>query len=262
MPVRSGRAVLPLVCLSLAVTLGDGGCAGGGIQNLLSGLVNLTGLGGALGGLGTGGGRGPAAPEGPNRIPSPGAGSAPPSGSNQRAQVPSGDVAQLVKELQDQHGITVRGNYTQQDLQYCLMSARDFKPEDTANLDITYTGDNIDSGVLGVTSSDGECEIYSSIPDVIHHEMTHHVTIYEGNPRGQQMGDQLVQTAEQAGGGQIPDSCITRDYATTNDAEFIAEFETGLAGMERGYPLEFTYENGAWGPPESVKAAGRALFSQ
>jgi hypothetical protein len=262
---RAARAAVAMILVGLIA--GSQGCAGGqGLGGILSGLVDLTGRGAggaAAGPLGAGGGLGPGAPEATGGIPAPGGLGLPPSGNGQRTppqSLPSGPVADLTNELATKHGITLRGSPTETDVRNVLISARQYRPEETRGLRISYTDSRRNSGVLGVWSN-GNSEIYSSMLDVVFHEMTHHITLFRNNGRSRSIGQQTVAAAREAGSGRIPSNCITRSYAQSNTAEFMAEFFTGLAGLERGVPLRFTIRNGTYNPPESVRAAARQIYA-
>ena len=62
------------------------------------------------------------------------------------------------------------------------------------------------------------------------------------------------------GGGGPAQNTITRSYAQTNPSEWKAEFFTGLAGLERGVPLQFTLRNNRFNPSENVRALARQLY--
>ncbi|MBI4860236.1 MAG: hypothetical protein HY815_08230 [Candidatus Riflebacteria bacterium] len=256
---KSLKIAALLVALAIVLPLGGQGCgnSGGLLSGLLSGLVNLGGGGGLGGAIGTGGGFGPGSPENTGSIPGPGAGTAPPSGVNAR-QPPQVGTDAGAQELQQKHGIAIRGAYTQTDVQNTLMCAQQYRPEETNGVEIEFSSGRSGSGVLGMWSG-GRIEIYGEDIDVILHELSHHITL-TGSNRSSSTADQVIAAARQAGGGQIPSSCITRDYATTDEAEFIAEFLTGLAGLERGVPLTFTIQNGYFNPPESVRQVARQIY--
>jgi hypothetical protein len=262
---RKAMKVLALGMSLLALSFGIDGC-GGGIGQIISTLINLAGGGGAggLGGLGGGGGQGPAAPEGsggqgapePNPLPN-GAGVRPVP----PPQLPAGAQAQIT-ELRDKYGIQLRGSPTEQDVANTLTSARHYRPENTRGLSFTFTAQRRSSGVLGVWESSGQSEIYSGLLDVVFHEMTHHITLFPNNSQSSgAQGRAMLAQAKQSGGGQIPTNCITRSYARTNDAEFRAEFFTGLASLERGLTTRFTLSGGTFNPPENVRAAGRQIWA-
>lgn len=202
---------------------------------------------------------GPAQPESTPRLPTPQP-AAPPSGPQARQPLPQVGLEEGVNELKTKHNIVVRSSYTARDIQQTLMSARQYKPEETAGLNISFSQTRRGSGVLGVWNQAGQSQIYGTALDVVYHEMSHHITLFGRNARTRQIGRQIVEAARQAGGGKIPASCITRSYATTNTSEFLAEFCTGMAALERGLPMSFTVRNGSFNPPESVRKVARPIF--
>jgi hypothetical protein len=266
--MRKNHKIMKSLALAMGfmvLSFGLDGC-GGGIGAIIQQLINLAGGGqGAPGGdLGAGGGVGPAAPETPGGQGAPEPNPTPGQGTQPTApqQPLTGTAQEHLNELQTKYGIAMRGSYTAQDIANTLTSARHYKPENTQGLSFTWTAQRRQSGVLGVWESSGRSEIYSSLIDVVFHEMTHHITLFGRNSGSSgAVGRAVVASAKQTGGGSIPTNCITRSYARTNDAEFRAEFFTGLASLERGLQTRFTLSGGTFRPPENVRAQARNIWA-
>jgi len=246
------------------------GCAGG-LQQILGQLINLGGGATAAGGaLGAGGNLGAAAPE---ATPATGQGAPAPAPLGAQ-QLPTGTPAALPASSQDQlnelttkYGITLRGAYNDTNVANTLTYARAYPPAATQGLSFTYTAQRVQQGVLGVwqnSGATGQSEIYSDLIDVQFHEGSHQITLADQNQStGVAIGEQTYQAAVQAGDGTSPaDSCITRDYARSNSAEFKAEFFTGLRTIENGLPTQFTTSGGTFNPPENVRAIARKIWAQ
>jgi hypothetical protein len=199
-------------------------------------------------------------PAAPGTTPMPGATTGPPAGAGARPQAVAADQAANVNELA-KFGVQVRGAFTGQDVANTLNWARSYRPEETAGVTFTFAANRRASGVLGVWSSTGQSQIYSGLQDVVFHEGSHHITLYRRNTRSRAIGNQVYQAALQAGGGQPVASTITRSYARSSDAEFKAEFFTGLAGLERGVNLGFTRGSGAFNPPENIRQLARPIYA-
>jgi len=177
------------------------------------------------------------------------------------------DTAGALALLRDRYGITVTGAFTPLDVDHVLTFARQHRPMETHDLTFQFAKERISSGAnLGEWAVDGLAEIRSDRADTVFHEGTHHILEYDRNVRTRPMAALIYDAAKAAGGGKIPDCCYTRRYARYqrfegDSAEFLAELVTGVAGLERGLPVETTIENRDFNPPESVRRLVRALWA-
>jgi hypothetical protein len=229
------------------------GCGG-------SGANGAVGLGGA--GRSRRGAAQPSSPQAPGSTSAfPGAGSGPPAGAGSRTQnVPAALNSQA--DLR-RYGIVVRGDVSEKDVQNVMEFARHYRPEETNGLVMTFVPQQSrrSSGVLGVWSSSGQSQVYSELLDVVFHEGTHHITKFGRNRRSVGIGNQVYRAAANQGGGRPPENTITRSYAQTNQAEFMAEFFTGLAALERGLRTRFTVRSNNFNPPEDVRTIARTIYA-
>ena len=271
MSKHSSMKSLAMGLVVVGLSIGTSGC-GGGIGQIISSLINLAGggAGGAPAGpLGAGGNQGPAAPE---NTPAGGQAAPPPAplGAQQRPTTPAAPLPATAQdqmnELNTKYGITLRGSVTAQDTAQALTYARAYPPASTQGLSFTYTADRKQQGVLGVwqnSGNSGVSEIYSDLQDVVFHEGTHQVTLAAQNQNTTgAIGQKVVDASKAAGGGTIPSNCITRSYARTNDAEFMAEFFTGLRSLENGLQTKFTLSDGTYNPPENIRVIARQIWAQ
>jgi hypothetical protein len=206
----------------------------------------------------------------------------PPGGRRTRPEKPKKGLEKEVKLLKSRHGIAVRGSYNKKDIQHTLRFARDFRPEETKGM--TYIFERNRNGVkrkknkksrvktLGWYSG-GVVHIVSPNPDTVYHEGCHHMTMAPANKRTVGIGNAVYKAAVKLGENgrrdararkkrQPANSTITRWYAKKDSYEFKAEFFTGLAGLERGLKLDFTIQNKAFNPPESIRKLARPIYAK
>jgi hypothetical protein len=169
--------------------------------------------------------------------------------------------------LKSHYGIEVADSVTAMDLVHVLMFARVHRPEETRGLTFEFApmSERIsDNGHLGEWVA-GIAHINSDRADTIFHEGTHHILELPRNVRGQKLGQQIYEAALAAGGGRIPNSCISRAYGRTERkagdySEFEAELVTGIAGLELGLPVETTITNPAFDPPSAIRELVRQIW--
>ena len=173
------------------------------------------------------------------------------------------------QELLSTYGITITGKASEHDVANTLVSARQFRPDDTKSLRINYAPFNRLRGVMGLYMlrrgvDHGRIEMYDHVNlHTVFHEIAHHVTLYPRNSRAQAIAEQLLSEVPNGRGSlsQVPAKYIPRDYARTNKYEFWAEFFTYLRekeeGIEGGYPCD-----GAFNPDERTRQIARQLYAE
>lgn len=265
--------VAMVLCLCLAGGFVMVGCSGEyvvrrtGDGQIVITLVPSDGSGSG-GGDETGMGGPAAPPDGGDTTPPPSSDytTPPPSSSSGTpASVPGGQEA--LAELRDTYGITLAGYPTERDVKSALISARQFRPEDTKSLRISYTKENRNRGVMGVytpgSGQQGRIEIYDHINlHTVFHEMTHHITLFPRNSRARKVAEQVAAMTppEQGSLAEASPAYIPRSYARQNIYEYWAEFFSYLRekekGIQGGYPC-----SGQFNPAESVRKVARQIYA-
>ena len=173
------------------------------------------------------------------------------------------------KELLSRYGISITGSATELDVENALVSARQFRPEDTKSLRINYAPFNRRRGVMGLYilrrgDKFARIEMYDHVNlHTVFHEIAHHITIYPRNGRAIAIAEQVLSMVPPARGNlaQASPQYIPREYARTNKYEFYAEFFTFLRekekGIEGGYPCSPSFN-----PSAKVREVARQIFAE
>jgi len=273
-----------LLCLGLLFSMLGAGCTGeaivqrtsdGGILITLvpTGTVGTTGTTGtitdnndgvggpALPPAGTGSTEPePAAPPPPNSLAT-----EPPSAPGSTTPPPEMSGNEKLQILRDTYGIIVSGTYGDHELNNLLLAAQQYRPEETATLNVYFAPGNTSRGIMGCYSpgSIGRMEIYDhNYFHTVHHELVHHITLYPRNRRARAIAMEVAQRTppEQGSLLEADPRYIPSNYARVNTYEFWAEFFSHLREMEKGYRGGYP-RSPYFNPPEDIRQIARQVYA-